>query len=93
MNILKEMVDNLVVTKTKLDNIGKRLKEIESDPKRSNEWELLYEQEFMLSVELSGLYSDIKLVAKRIKNEDNELEIKRLIKRAEQTYKPLTIEM
>lgn len=93
MDELKKLLRELKLTKAELDKVEDRLAEVESDPKRANEWEILYGKEFHLTVTLSGIHGDIKKISRRIKNDGNELEIKRILKQADGIFKPLVLEI
>lgn len=93
MNELNELLKELSIKKVEMDKVERRLIEIEDDPKRANEWEILYGREFELTIQLSGIHGDIKKISKRIKNSENELEIKRILKKADDICKPLVVEL
>lgn len=90
----KKLLDELVVTKAYLEQVGDKLKELEKITEENAEmWEELYEKEFDLSMKLSGIHGDLEIIARRQMTDLNEFQLKRVIQEANKVYQPLTVEI
>lgn len=86
---LHTLLDDLIITKAYLSSVNENLKKT-TDP---DEWEELYEKQFMLSMKMSGIHGDIHKIAERDKHELNELAVRRIVKEADKIFKPLVVEV
>lgn len=93
IDTMKNLLDELIMTKAYLSKIQKRLKQIDGNLDYVDEWEDLYAREFELTVKLSGVYYDIQKLAKRNRNDSNDFMIRRIQKEADKIFKPLVIQL
>lgn len=75
-------------TKKQLDNVSQRLGNKGLDPE---EYQMLYEKEFYLSMRLSGIYEDAHIYLDNIKN--NDIMVRKYKKELDGIFRPLMIEL
>lgn len=84
---MKKMLELLKATKYDLTQVEEALKTA-----KGYRYESLYEQEFKLSMDISGIYGDMQILSEQFTPE-TQFEIKRIMKEASTVFCPVVIEI